>query len=141
MCIPQKENYLQLMPTHQLYHSAHSCHLDHFLLRGSLSSECCQSFEQCAAVQIPSRRGWLSQGPAAPFKRGVVEKCAKARIRNPFWLRVYSIVKSSTGLDVRFIQSTAAAAVGANVPSPRRKKKKRETILPPWTALELKWQY
>lgn len=79
MCIPQKENYLQLMPTHQLYHSAHSCHLDHFLLRSSLSSECCQSFEQCAAVQIPSRRGWLPQGPAASFKRGgSAEMCQSA---------------------------------------------------------------
>lgn len=38
ICIAQKENDLQLMPTHQLYHSAHSCHLDHFLLRSSLSS-------------------------------------------------------------------------------------------------------
>lgn len=49
-----------------------------------IRAERSQSSEPCAAVQTPSRRGWLSQGPAAPFRRGTVEKCAKARIHNPF---------------------------------------------------------
>lgn len=34
----RKRKLLHLMPPHQLYHSAHSCHLDHFLLPSSLSS-------------------------------------------------------------------------------------------------------
>lgn len=47
------------MPPHQLYHSAHSCHLDHFLFSPKffiIRAESCQPPERCAAVQIPSRR-------------------------------------------------------------------------------------
>lgn len=57
MCIPQKGNYLQLMPTHQLYHSPHSCHLDHFLLQSSLSP-----------VQSAASR--LSSAPPSRYHQG-----------------------------------------------------------------------
>lgn len=55
----KKTHHSTLMPPHQLYHSAHSCHLDHFLFSPKffiIRAESCQPPERCAAVQIPSRR-------------------------------------------------------------------------------------
>lgn len=55
----KKPHHSTLMPPHQLYHSAHSCHLDHFLFSPKffiIRAESCQPPERCAAVQIPSRR-------------------------------------------------------------------------------------
>lgn len=89
LCTPQKGNYLQLMPTHQLYRSAHSCHLDRFLLRSSLASAQRAAGRPGAAPPSGYRQGGggFLKAPRLLPEAGIVEKCAKARIRDPFRLR------------------------------------------------------
>lgn len=109
----KKPHHSTLMPPHQLYHSAHSCHLDHFLFSPKffiIRAESCQPPERCAAVQIPSRRRFclFLKAPQRFFflsflpllKGGLVEKRGEAEIRGKntgaSWLYVCGARSSSS---------------------------------------------
>lgn len=68
MRTPQRGNYLQLMPTHQLHRSAHSCHLDHFLLQNSLSPV------QRAASRRSRRADSIKAGAASSGPRSLAQE-------------------------------------------------------------------